>query len=253
MKYYLFCIVILSTSLGVSAQTPPKPSRWSIALTAGPAFPVGGFAGIHNSEFGTDGSVAFGGSAEAAFTYRISRFLSAIVAANGQLNHGHGIPQTSDYAYLAGEAPHIAPFGDYWQMARFLAGGVFTFPLSKRGGPALLFRAMAGIQHTRIPDFEQTDPEEFPGYHYVLYARSPGDWPTNSFSYELDAGLEWRLHGRWAFITYAGYNGSRLIQKPILLGIPGPIMDPLLPGPRSTTNILPLSTFAIRAGVEFGL
>lgn len=263
MKKHLLVLFALPAWLSMAAQTGPqarqsaKPaatmSRWSIDFTAGPAIPVGHFAGIHNTEFPTHGAVAKGGIAEAAVTYRIWRSISAILAFDGQLNHGNGIPQTTVYSYLAGQAPHAGAFGDYWQIARVLGGAVYTLPLAKHSGSSVLVRAMAGIQHTRIPDFDETDPVELPGYHYVFHAQSPEGWPGMTFSYEFDGGLQWKLHGRWSALAYAAYNGARLVKKQVISDIPGPNSQAPVPSGFGSKSVIPLNTLSFRAGVTLGL
>ena len=263
MKKSLLILLALPAWLSTSAQNGPRArqsgtraatmSRWSVALTAGPSFPVGRFAGIHNTEFSAHRGVAIGGIAEAAVTYRIWHSISAIVAIDGQLNHGNGIPNTAVYSYPAGQGPHVGAFGDDWQMTRVMGGGVYALPLARHGGPTLVVRAMAGIQYTRIPDFDETDPDELPGYHYVLHAQGQDGWPRMTFSYEFDGGLKWNLHGSWSFLAYAAYNGARLVKTPVISGIPGPNSEAPVPSGFWSRSVIPLNTLSFRAGVALGL
>jgi hypothetical protein len=205
-KPSIWAVLVVSTALTLPAQAqksvstrPEKASRWSIGLTAGPAFPVGKFV---NPLGPGSGTVHAGGSAEINGEYRLCHTFSATMVLQGQINNGnvlaYMLPNPAD-GYLTG------PYGDKdWRIARLLAGGIYTLPLSKQKGPALLIRLLAGIQKTRTAD-----------YHYsnqmnnidVAYPGISFPW---AFSYEADAGIKWPLPGkRIALIGYAGYNGCK--------------------------------------------
>ncbi|HEV9036228.1 MAG TPA: hypothetical protein VGQ51_06410 [Puia sp.] len=255
MKSYLLVLSILCAWLQMSAQSP-KPSRWSVALTAGPAIPVGTFAGTHNSNAG-DKTVSTGGLLELSGSYRIWRFFSAAVAFDGQLNRGNGI--SSDlgpmYLYNSAAVAHIGVFGKDWQIARVLAGGLFTLPLSKKGGPTLMLRALAGIQKTRTPAVSYPESPVITTYPGTFYVRANS--LSTAFSYQLDAGLKWKLSSKWAFLVFAGYNGCRPSFSPHLIFyppgemVPGPSGAGPLMSNRNTS--LPTGTISIRAGLSYSL
>ena len=206
MKRSIWAVLVVSTALTLPAQaqksaspTSESPSRWSIGLTAGPAFPVGKFAHPLGSGSGT---VHAGGSAEINGEYRICHRFSATTVLQGQLNNGNVAPYTVSSpadGYITG------PYGDnHWRIARLMAGGIYTLPLSKQKGPALLIRLLAGIQKTKTAGFNYSNPT------YNLDITYPGISFPWAFSYEADAGIKWPLPGkRIALVGYAGYNGCK--------------------------------------------
>ena len=241
-------VLSLCAQTQTPALTPKQPSRWSIALTAGAAIPVGSFAGIHNpSSSGT--SVSVGPAAEIAGAYRIWHFLSAVLVVNGQLNHGNGIPAdlTNLIIYKIG-AYHQGALAYDWQLTRVLAGGALSLPLTKHDRLSLQFRALAGTQKTRTPVFAYVDPriEVAQGYSNVL--RASAETLASVFSYQLDAGIRYSLRGKWALLAYGGYNGCQPFRYPNL--IPG---GPPWPLEVFGKHKLPTGTLGIRMGVELTL
>lgn len=254
MKKYLLPLSILFAALHLCAQTPipaSKPrqlSRWSFGLTAGPAIPVGVFAGIHNEE-ATHKTVSIGTTAEIYGAFRIWHFLSAVLAVNGQVNHGDGIPGgLSDWPiYKIGEY-HQGALANDWQIVRVLTGGIFSLPLTKHHGLTLQLRALAGTQKTRTPAFAYVDPRILVAQGYSNVLRASAQTLASAFSYQLDAGIKWNFKRKWALLAYTGYNGCEPGKYPIIT--PG---GP--PGPQKIYEKvkLPTGMIAILAGVEFNL
>ena len=213
MKQYLLCGLAFWIIGQTSAQTSEKLSRWSIGLTGGAAFPVGKFQRLH-SAYGGSG-VSTGSSAELFGEYRIWRSFSATLSINGQLNQGDGTPYDwRKYNWIT-NVPGKKSSAHQWQIARILAGGVYTIPLASRPGPALLVRALAGVQKTSSPTFSYIDP----AIDYFLapddpYTHLPGLSLPWTFSYETDAGLKWAFPGRFTLISFIGYNGCKPTTTP---------------------------------------
>ena len=234
MRTSFLTVLMVSATLTLSAQTQQNvspqagnASRWSIGLTAGPAFPTGKFVNPQGSNLAT---VHAGGSIELNGAYRLCHAFSATMAMQGQLNNGngtaYGLPNPVD-----GDATGPYNVKD-WRIARLLAGGIYTLPLTTQTGPALLIRALAGIQKTKTADIS------YPGISFPL-----------AFSYEADAGLKWPLPGkRIALIGYAGYNGCKPAQNFVF-------MFSSSSGNNTMTqkNTFPTGTIFARAGIEMQL
>lgn len=250
MPKYLFFITALWFLLNMPAQAQEKASRWSIGITAGPTFPVGEFAGYHSS-YASPGGVNTGESAELSGQYRICRSFGVAMSVSGQLNHGTGIPytlrtpeQTEPYRTNTG-------INNDWQVTRLLTGGVYTLPLSNRRGPALLVRLLGGIQKVRTPDYSYIDPavEYLPGYSNQI--TQPGAALHWVFSYAADAGLEWKLSPKLAFLGYGGYAGGERSKETstVIYNCPNGGCGLLPP----STGSFGTGTIFLRAGVAFWL
>ena len=129
------------------------------------------------------------------------------------------------------------------------AGGVYTLPLTNRSGPELLFRALGGIQRTRIPDDSFIEPGS------TQQVDVPGSTMPWAFSYEGDAGIKWNFPGRIALVAYAGYNGSGPAKKaegPLNYGPNIPLGSQMaIPQPPKTS--VPTGSLLFRAGIAYKL
>lgn len=238
MRISFLAVLALSTLLTLSAQAqqsaspqpenapglPGNASRWSIGLTAGPAFPVGKFVNPQDPNVAT---VHAGGSVEINGAYRLCHVFSATMVLQGQLNNGdgmfYGLPNPVD-----GDATGPYNVKD-WRIARLLGGGIYSLPLAKPTGPALLIRALAGIQKTKTANPEISFP-----------------W---AFSYEADAGIKWPLSGkRIALVGYAGYNGCKPAQNFVFIFSTSAGTSTMT---QKTT--FPTGTIHARAGIEVQL
>jgi hypothetical protein len=263
MKKFLLSLITLLTlsAMRSSAQGGSYPgptaqtssARWSLGLAAGPAFPVGSF---HRSE-GLDGGIVTnktGGGAELSASYRFWRSFSATMVIEGQENKGDGIPY---YFFPPGSSKAVGSMqGNDWKIARILTGAVYTLPLTKKTGPAFLFRLLGGVQKTASPDYK--DPNENLQMPYncgscnipptVTYPGISFPW---SFAYEADAGLQWRFHSRFSAIGYAGYEGSKLSKDLLYIGSYDPSTNSYTTYSRKYTS--PTGTISLRAGVSYDL
>ncbi len=203
MKKYLLYPLVFLLFRGNPLRAQEKPPRWSIGLAAGPAYPTGKFADLHNG-VSTSGSVHPGGSAEISGSYQVCPSFSATLVVSGQINRGDGIP----YNDPPSGSPVISDtYNDhYWRMARVQAGGVYTLPLSKDRRFALLVRVLGGIQKTKTADYSFAGYLPSSGLTKFTYHGLSLPW---TFTYEADAGLKWQLKRRIALVGYAGYNGCR--------------------------------------------
>jgi hypothetical protein len=209
MKKFLFALLTLGTLSAMHASAQDSSARWSIGLAAGPAFPVGKFHSFPPAEDGSSGSGAkSGGSIELSGTVRVWRALRATLVIQGQENKGYGIEYWFQPPGV--DRPLGSNKGNDWKIARALAGAVYSWPLTKKTGPAILFRLLGGVQRTISPDFK--------GEFISTGALTTGPPPTVTFpgltfpwcfSYEADAGLQWRFHGRLSAIGYLGYQGAK--------------------------------------------
>lgn len=221
--------------------------HWSLDFLAGPAFPVGGYAGLDKGVPG-GGPVHPGGVAELSGTCHLSRSFGIVLLAGGQLNKGNGIPYAQPPKPLPpGTLPgaEIVTLynGQYWAIARFMTGGEYTLPLTPKNGLNLLLRVLGGAQTTKPADYNYYFPDNGGriSYHYVSLP-----W---SFSYQIDAGLKWQYRRRMALIAYAGYNGSQ----------PSRSFTYLVSGSSTIYSYysiqakIPTSSLLFRAGIDIGL
>jgi hypothetical protein len=208
-------LLMISTMRAYAQNLPP---RWSLGLAAGPAFPIGNFHHFTAAD-GSSVSAQTGGSIELSGALRVWRALSATLVIEGQENGGTGV----DYSFiLPGTAgkPIGSSKGNDWKIARVLAGAVYSWPLTKKTGPALLVRLLGGVQQTISPDTKESPLSPFPDGALApgpfrtspgpaVYDTRPGLTFPWAFSYEADAGLQWRFRGRLSAIGYVGYEGSK--------------------------------------------
>jgi hypothetical protein len=250
MSKCLVCTALLWAFLGSSVQAQEKPSRWSVGIAAGAAFPAGEFAGYHNVN-SVSGGVNPGESAELSGQYRVCGAFNAILAFSGQLNHGNGIPLQLRNPREQEPTPTNNTIWNDWQIVRVLTGGAYTIPLGRGGTPGLFVRVLAGIQRVRTPDYTyEENAVILPGYSNPPVTES-GAVLSWVFSYETDAGVRWKLSERAAFLAYAGYSGGqRSEEAPMVITIP--------PNNYVSQGSPPKGYFAtgnvqIRAGLTFGL
>ena len=225
MKKRIFPLLILATALcgaaraqaqqPIKAQEPPRAQapestqplqRWSLDFLAGPAYPVGQFARTERQN-PQSGSVHTGSILELSGTYHLNRHWG-IALLGGSQRHNSDVdevaipmsgPASPGPEYLALIAPQ------HWRMTRVLAGGAYTIPLNRKQNLALLARALAGIQQTKTSEY--TYVMNYPGFG--TSTSSLGVTLPWAFSYQADAGFQWRLYRWLSFLVYGGYNGCR--------------------------------------------
>jgi hypothetical protein len=248
MKKSMLALVALLTLSAMHANAQDTSPRWSIGLTAGPAFPIGGF---HKTSAIDGESITAhpGASTEINGSYRFCRSLSVTLVVNGQENKGTGIPYSYDPSGATQASGSVK--GNDWKIARILAGAEYTLPLAKKTGPQLLFRLIGGVQKTASPAYKMSEAVLFTpegpytcatctsGFPLLAYPGLNFAW---SFSYEADAGLKWKFRSRFAAIGYAGYEGSKPSKDLVLM---------------NTINLqksaFPTGTISLRAGVSYDL
>jgi hypothetical protein len=239
--------------LNISAQAQEKAPRWSVGVTAGPAFPVGKFSGYH-SPIQSSGGVSIGESAELSGEYRICRSFALAMTFSGQLNHGAGVPYFLTNGQFSHSPESNIGFNRDWRMSRILTGGVYTIPLSKRKGPAFFVRLLGGIAKIRTPDYSFNELEIQNNIlpliqpNYITYPGATLPW---TFSYETGAGIKWGLSPTVALLCYAGYSGSRPSKE---------IPNIIVTCPNGGCNLPPIpdgsfmtGTIQVRAGAEITL
>jgi hypothetical protein len=217
MKQSVFLPLVLLTISTMRAYAQDLPPRWSLSLAAGPAFPIANFHHFTAAD-GSAVSAQTGGNVELSGALRVWRALSATLVIEGQENSGTGI----DYSFIPPGTgkPIGSSKGNDWKIARVLAGAVYSWPLTKKTGPVLLIRLLGGVQQTISPNDKEALLNAFPDGAVVAgpmrttssapgTATYPGLTFPWSFSYEADAGLQWRFRGRLSAIGYVGYEGSR--------------------------------------------
>ena len=197
------------------AHPAPRFYRWSFNVSAGPAYPEGAFAHTDKGD-PQSGPVHTGSGYEFNILYRLNHTWGIALSANHQqhtsINDELILPNTNaPEGFAAGPLiigpgppyPTIGP--QHWTMTRLLAGGAYTLPLNKKKSLALLLRALAGIQQTHVAQYEYSLT-----YQYLTTSSSnPARNLAWTFSYQADAGLQWKFYRRWSVLAFTGYNGSR--------------------------------------------
>jgi len=199
-----FLLLILLLSLGI-VHAQDKFTHWSVGLSVGPAFPVGGFAD-KSGNVGLGNGAGFaktGIAAEIYGMYRFNRHFGAALVAGGQEN-AIGNPA---HTVLSPGFNGIVTHNYNWKIGRILGGAVFDQPLSAQGRLSLRVRLLAGILKTGIP-----------GYSYTLYNRANGTTtgggkaPTLglpwAYAYQADAGLTYKLFRGLSLVANTGYAGA---------------------------------------------
>jgi hypothetical protein len=239
--------VLMANAMCANAQNPT--SRLSLSLAAGPAYPINAFhqTASFSGIAGPSGDARSGGSVEIGASWRFSRYISAAVVAEGQENKGNGI----EYSFFTPDtkAPAGSSKGNNWKIARIMAGPVYTLPLSKKTGPTLLVRLLGGVQKTVSPDFKAALSHIFENLSVInieptAYTGHSFPW---SFSYEADAGLEWKFGRQVAALGWVGYQGSRVSTYLPYMAY-GYVLNA---APAKVT--FNMATIALRAGVSYNL
>ena len=248
--------LLLLTIGSMRAYTQVLPPRWSLGLAAGPAFPMGNFHHFTAAD-GSSVSAQSGGSVELSGALRIWRALSAALVIEGQENRGTGI----DYSLIVPGTNNAtgSSKGNDWKIARVLAGATYIWPLTKKTGPALLVRLLGGIQRTISPDFKGD--LSYPATPDMLV---PGPMRTGPstftypgltfpwcFSYEADAGLQWRFRGRLSAVGYVGYEGAKPSINLAYLNSVNYSNNAYTTDYRRSSYAT--STISLRAGVQYAL
>ena len=205
--YYPLAILIVLHTAANAQTTPEKPSRWSLSLSAGPSFPTGKFA---SKDLLSDesGDARIGAGAELALTYWLNPCIGLMFAAAGQENPIGTFTSPPDPGFGT-----LTIENDPWKIARFLAGGTFSHPLS--AGFSLDFRALAGLLKTSIPGYTYHT-NSGSGLSTSQSAGKAAAFPLPwTFAYEAGAGLKWQSPGRLFLRLDAAYIGAdpRLHQE----------------------------------------
>ena len=238
------------TSAQAQHPTRTHRPRWSFDILTGLALPVGQFANMeqHNP---VSGHVQSGSNIELGSTYHLSHRWGITILAGSQYN---GSDRATKAIPLTGPTtpdPALAALyaGHHWKMTRLLAGGVYTLPLNKKETLALLGRALAGIQKTETGNYSYLFPPSPDGITEFFYR--PGQHLPWTFSYQADAGFQWKPYRRWALLVYSGYNGC---QPSYNLDV-GKLLAPSAAGGNSDVRKLyfPTGSLLFRAGIEIGL
>jgi hypothetical protein len=244
-----FCSAARAQKQAAGSTHPPIP-RWSFELTAGPAIPIGQYAG-YSEQNRNLAPVKTGGLLELSGTYHVNRSFGIILLANGQLNRVKDRPSDvhTTTQYIGPYVP--TPYEDRWKIARLMAGGVCTLPLNKSRHFNLLARVLVGVQKTKTAGFTE-------GYVGDVNGYTPYNGSTLplTFTYQGDIGFKWKPGGRLALIAYAGYNGSRPDytvtyqeqNQTTGYSIPGPSLIAL----RHKTT-LPTASLLFRSGIAWDL
>ena len=211
MKKQLYILLILVTTVPVAVraqdaakatpQETAKIHRWSVNVLGGSALPMGKFANM-DQQSPLGGAVHTGYVLELSGAYHLDRHWGITLVTGYQQNRGNArIVYMPPNGIVPRAAEYLSASDPDWKMNRILAGGLYTLPLNPKQNASILIRAAAGIQKTHTADLWYESQEE---YQYESGQKLP--W---AFSYQVDAGLQWRLLRRWSLLTYAGYNGSR--------------------------------------------
>ncbi|HEV2481680.1 MAG TPA: hypothetical protein VGS79_18545 [Puia sp.] len=132
-------------------------------------------------------------------------------------------------------------------MTRILAGGVYTLPLNQKKKLALLVRALAGIQETHAPQYEY--------FLKIQNAMAFSSFPARNlgwaFSYQADAGLQWKAYRRWSLLTFAGYNGCRAPYRQDITQLV--YFGGIYPSHVYKKIDFPTGSILVRAGVRYDL
>lgn len=273
MKKYdcllLFLAIACCNAAGAQVETKPAagaqtqaaslhhPHRWSLDGTGGAAIPIGQFA---HTDVGNlkSGPVHPGSLLELGVTYHLNHTLGVTLLASRQYHHSEAdelIDLVPGAEYLVpgpfnGNSGLATPVGpQHWTMTRILAGGVYTLPLNPKKNLALLFRALAGLQQTHTSQYEYFVQVQG-GTGFSSYPPRNLAW---AFSYQADAGLQWKVYRRWSLLAFAGYNGSRPPYKQNITDFLMTIGS-TPPGSQYYQKIhFPTGSILLRAGVGFDL
>jgi len=210
-----FLLALLLAVLRPHAQVrqhPPadRTGRWSFALAAGIAAPVGSFAGIETPAGHADTHTGL--AAELSVHYRFSPYISGVIAVSSQSNTGEGvlyIPEKyRDPSNLP--APNIDYTDNSWKIARLLGGVAINLPIRNDGRLNFFFRELAGVQKTRAADTDQNFMADiWLGTPHNLYKVSyPGPSFPTAFAWETGIGISYKGVRNWGFVAYTGISGS---------------------------------------------
>ena len=258
MKKHTCLLLILVTACCAAVRA--QDHRWSFNFLGGAAFPVGQFAQT-DEQNPKSGPVHTGSLLELSGIYHLNHTWGITLLANQQHNNseideiivpgGLPIPEVTVPGPLNGNPYVSQTIGpQHWTMTRILAGGVYTLPLNQKKSLALLFRALAGVQKTHVPEYEY-----FLKTGYVTGFQSfPARNLAWAFSYQADAGLQWKVYRRWSVLAFAGYNGSRPTYNQDITGLLSVLaLNGASAGQVYKKIHFPTGSILVRAGVGFEL
>jgi hypothetical protein len=270
MKKLLLLLLVVACCGVARAQAParaqdPPPARaqkaarfhrWSIDLSGGAAFPIGGFA--HTDEQNPkSGTVHTGSVFEASGTFHLSHTWGITLVANRQYNKSdvdNIIVPNPLFPEILVPGP-LNPGGSYtsippqhWSMTRILAGGVYTLPLNHKKNLAVLVRALAGIEKAHVSQYE-----------YFVHSQNSTGFscsPTRNlawaFAYQADAGLQYKVYRRWSVLAFAGYSGCRPSYNQDVTQLLQGVGQLAPGGPEQYKKIFfPTGSILVRAGAGF--
>ena len=208
MKKIVF-LLTTAIALAVSTLAQNTPGNFFINIAGGVAIPVGEFAEKPNMD-GTTGVAKTGPAAQLTVGYMLHKHWGVLFLASGSSS------KRDDKAYeqaaiYPGQEIHNSVSAGSWKIGRLMLGGVYETAITN----SMVFRSSlaAGLCKTSVPSLKQSQMAFINGSPVsaftIDYAKRPLPW---AFSYQLQAGLKYKLNKTWGLCADLGYVAA-IVKK----------------------------------------
>lgn len=213
-KLIVLCAVVLATCTLASGQDkkPVQENRMLIAISAGPAFPVGDFAAKDVATNTEAGLAKTGINMNLQFRYRIQAMFGLGVSA-GYAKHN------LDVSSLQGMQ------ADHWQYYSFLAGPYISTRVTDKISFDL--KSLIGVASVNAPKFSYNES--------ILWDEQ---WKT-TFALQVGGNLRFNFSRNWCLLTSLDYNYMK------------PTLDIPDDGSGTTTASQKMSNVTLNAGIGY--
>ena len=193
----LTTLMVLLVSIGFGQIT--EDSKGYISISAGPAIPIGGFAGknINGSNIGLANT---GALFDVGFAYKLKKNIGLAALLRGQYNPVNVQPMADGMnSQISGARAYVN--GGGWSSGGVMAGLYSAYPLNHNATFILELKTLAGFMNTTSPQIDMTisSPE---GSAWLKQHSAT----ATSFAYLINAGLRFNTGKRIAFILNADYS-----------------------------------------------
>jgi opacity protein-like surface antigen len=204
MKKLLLSAFLLSSTLGVFAQTTAKKS--SLAIGLGPSFAVGDFSSKTASDESA-GLAITGFFIDLGYQYQFSKNVGSITLFKGKI---HAIDKNAfGYTVPTGSGGSVKFDATSWKIGSILSGLTQTFPLSSGGTFSVEFRELAGVQFTSSPELNIN--YNIPGLG--SYSGTQESQSAKSFAYLVGLGFKYQISNGLGLKLFGDYNNSNVTFK----------------------------------------
>jgi len=219
----LTCITIFSL---FAAKGQDTSRRFSVEISAGPAFPIGSFASQHTSSGGAfdsgkqPGSAKIGVEGQISASYHFTRSFGLMLLAGAQLNKQDPASLNGSIMSFYASDKYVRVVGKTgsWKIGKIMPGCFLLLPVS--GSNKLFFegKVLIGFCKTSVPKYSYTVYNDslsaVLGNPYAITAGTLGKTKLPiTFCYQLSGELKYYLNERLALTAAVDYFAAQPVYK----------------------------------------